>query len=444
MLSLAILLSCQVSETSVNDLIVQVRDPIVQSGFRYAVNKNLLPAATERAYAGHFTINADGGGYGSDTTWPGLDSWQMAGAYLLLGKTRIVTDYFDFVQASQRADGNIPFAIFPGDTQPGITFLRALRVPQDVFTYRPPIRNDLPESSHDINKWVGLFTHWEVISKPLNTLGPICYVLTASEIFQATRDKQWLQLHLPSVERTGNYLLTQITENGLMQGSGFYTELPPRYGWDGVTQCYAVEAFHDLARLADAAGEKKQAKIWNVWANNLAKSFRKQFWNQDHFVEYIHVKRGPIDLHGLSDTNWAAIAFGVADQAQTRALWPKLITTKEFWPGDMPTLTTTKPEKYEAWEHEKVPFDTPPPIHDVASMGRTWYLESLACKRLHASERMVLSARLVAQKAENGYWRERYNPSKDGGVEPSGTEKYCEYPAVFIRVVLENKSVFLK
>ena len=298
MLSFALLMFSQVAQSSIDATIAQVYDPIIQEGFRSSVNKNLIAAATEKIYPGHFTINADGGGYGSDTTWPGLDSWQMAGAYLLLGKTRIVIDYFDFVQASQRKDGNIPFAIFSGDTQAGNTYLRGLKNPEDLFTYRPPIRNDLPESSQQVRKWVGLITHWETVSNPLNTLGPICYVLTASEIFQSTHDKAWLRINMPSVEMTGNYLLSQITDTGLMQGSGFYTELPPRIGYDGVTQCYAVEAFHDLARLTDVNGEKAKSKIWTTWANNLSKAFRKHYWNQDHFVEYIHPKRGPVDSHG--------------------------------------------------------------------------------------------------------------------------------------------------
>ncbi|HTQ09696.1 MAG TPA: hypothetical protein VMI31_06455, partial [Fimbriimonadaceae bacterium] len=70
--------------------IAKIKDPAIRSGIDAAVNKNLLAAATERIYPGHFTINADGGGFGPDTTWPGLDSWQMAGGYLLLGKTRLV------------------------------------------------------------------------------------------------------------------------------------------------------------------------------------------------------------------------------------------------------------------------------------------------------------------------------------------------------------------
>lgn len=80
-------------------------------------------------------VVADGGGYGAENTWPGLDSWQMAGAYLLVGRQRVALDYFDFVQASQRKDGNIPFAIFPGEQSPGSTdsWLRGLQFPEDVY-----------------------------------------------------------------------------------------------------------------------------------------------------------------------------------------------------------------------------------------------------------------------------------------------------------------------
>ena len=74
---------------------------------------------------GHFSITADGAAFGADNTWPGLDSWQMAGAYLHLvsapgictwylhlvsapgictwylhlGRQQLVLDYFDFVRA---------------------------------------------------------------------------------------------------------------------------------------------------------------------------------------------------------------------------------------------------------------------------------------------------------------------------------------------------------
>jgi len=74
------------------DWIPRITDPEIRAEVEAAVFKNLIPAATEQVYPGHFTINADGGGYGSDSTWPGLDSWQIIGPYLQLGRTRLVLD----------------------------------------------------------------------------------------------------------------------------------------------------------------------------------------------------------------------------------------------------------------------------------------------------------------------------------------------------------------
>ncbi len=237
-------------------------------------------------------------------------------------------------------------------------------------------------------------------------------------------------------EATGRYLKAQISPNGLMSGSGFYTEKPPRNGWDGVTQCYAVEAMHDLSALESAVDRHAESSSWTAAADALSKSFSKTFWVGDHFAEYVHVDRGVVDTHGLSDTNWAAIiVWACVQRRQTKALWPKLMSEKAFWTGGMPTLTVTKPFSYEPWEDEKVPFGAISPTADVAAMGRTWYLEALACKRMGAHDRLVEGARRVSKAAEGGYWRERYFPQPDGSVHPGGSSKYCEYPAILIRVV---------
>ena len=87
---------------------------LIVAAVKGGLERSLYPVLHEQAYPGHFMVTADGG-YGAENTWPGLDAWQSAGAYLLVGKVREVLDYFDFVQASQRSDGNIPFAIFPGE-----------------------------------------------------------------------------------------------------------------------------------------------------------------------------------------------------------------------------------------------------------------------------------------------------------------------------------------
>ena len=60
-----------------------IADPTIRRGVVSAIVRNLLPAAGELQYPGHFSISADGAAFGADTTWPGLDSLQMTGAYLL-------------------------------------------------------------------------------------------------------------------------------------------------------------------------------------------------------------------------------------------------------------------------------------------------------------------------------------------------------------------------
>jgi hypothetical protein len=419
-----------------------IADAEIRAGVEAAVNKNLIPSATEIFYPGHFTICADGGGYGNNTTWPGLDSWQMAGAYLLLGRTRIAEDYFDFVRASQRKDGNIPFAIFTGDTQPG-GCLSGLKQPDNVFTYTPPKREGLPASSQETRSWIGLFKHWHP-QDPLGALAPVCYVLTAAEIYDAVGSLPWLRERLPSIEAAAKSLRSlEDSQNGLIGGAGFYVELPARFKFDGVSQCYTIHAFCELARLFAATGDKDNAAAWTARAEKLTAAFDAAFWRDDHFGEYVNPEHGLVDSHGLSDVNWAAVAFGIVKDRKLEVLWPRLLKEQGFWWGDVPTLTVSKPLSYEKWETDIALPVSAAPTHDVAAMGRTWFLEAMACLRMKEHDRLLESTRKVCRAAKaDGYWRERYHPQADGTVKPGGAEKYCEFAAVLARVALGDSTVF--
>ncbi len=280
---------------------------------------------------------------------------------------------------------------------------------------------------------------------PAYHAGSICYVLTAAEIFDATDSKSWLKEQLASVEAAAQFLLTLRQESGLIGGSGFYTESPPREGCDGVAQCYAVHAFRQLARLFRMAGEKAKEADWSGHAEALEGAFLEAFWRDDHFGEYVHPVHGLVDLHGLSDVNWAAVAFGVADDRRLQRLWPRLLAEPAFRAGNMPTQTVTKPFTYEKWEYSRSSDCPGDPLNDVAAMGRVWYLEALACRRMKARERLMDSVRQVCRAARgDGYWRERYHLQPDGSVSPDGTQKYCEYAAVLVRVVSGSREDFLQ
>ena len=435
------------SGSDIGKLLSGISDPEIKAGVDAAIVKNILPAAVETAYPGHFLITADGKAFGDDATWPGLDSWQLAGAYMLLGRTRMAQDYFDFVKASQRKDGNIPFAILSADPKPDTSeYYGGLHYPEDIFTYEPRTRAVRPPAiSYPTRRWIGLFDHWVPRAEPLSTLGPVSFILTAAEIHDTVNSGAWLKSMLPALDATAGYLLGRKSANGLIARSGFYIELPPRFGWDGVTQCYVVHAFRELARLFRAAGDESRAKAWSGHADRLRESFVSAFWRDDHFIEYIHAERGPVDFHGLSDVNWAAVAFGVATDRHLSSLWPRLMEDRGFWHGDMPTQLVTRPFLYEAWERaDPVPYTNTARNYDVAAMGRVWYLEGTACLRMKEYGRFVESVRKVCRAglANEGYWHERYHAVADGTVVARGPRGYCEYPAVLTRFVLGHPELF--
>lgn len=424
-------------------IIEKIKDKDIREGVKAAIEKTLLPAKTDKAYEGHFTVVADGSAFGEEYTWPGLDSWEIAGAYLKMGMTETVLRYFDFVEASQRKDGNIPFAIWKADDfkdpKSRTTYARGLNYPEDIYSYAPKDKSSVSK------EWIGLFTHW-VVENPLSLLAPICYPLTAYEIFECTKDEEWLTTKLPSLEKACQYILTKKSDKGLIGGAGFYIELPPRSEWDGITQCYTYKAFNDMSQLYNTTGDIERSHYWKMQAKNLKKAFNLHFWMNNHFAEYIHPEHGAVDFHGFTDVDWAAIGLGLADDNQKNILWPILLADKNFWWGDFPTQAVTKPYTYREWEFgKKVPFDTNGPIYDMGAIGRIWYVEMTACLSMKEYDRVKKAVKLVCQMGlkHDGYWFERYHMLQDRRVSPAGPKGYCEYAAILVRVVLGNLELFI-
>ena len=162
-----------------------------------------------------------------------------------------------------------------------------------------------------------------------------------------------------------------------VRGAGYYSERPTRIEYDGVAQCYAVDAFRRVASLNRLADNREAARRYQKLADRIAACFQRKFWVNGHFAEYIHPQRGVIMKHGLTDVDWAAIAIAVPDGDQTAILWPKLKNEKRFYYGGMPTGLATLPDTYEGWEFATGVNDR----YDLAAMGRVWYLESWARPR---------------------------------------------------------------
>jgi hypothetical protein len=186
-----------------------------------------------------------------------------------------------------------------------------------------------------------------------------------------------------------------------------------------------------VAALNRVMGDAIRAKKYEELAARILRHFVSRFWVKDHFAEYYNPQHGLIASHGLTDVDWASIALDVATPEQRAILWPQLKDERRVYYGGMPAGIATRPETYEDWEFSH------PRRHDLAAMGRVWYLDAQARARMGDAEGLLAGIRRVCEEGrKNGfYWRERYQPDGKGGFVAAGPNTYCEYPANLIRVV---------
>jgi hypothetical protein len=384
-------------------------EPELAEAYRQCADKSILAALNPKVFFGYFSVCADPTqGHGSNTTFPGLDWGQSAEALLWLGRRDEVLASWEYVKGFLREDGLIPFAIIPD--QAGTTQMMELprRTEKFPFTVAPN---------------GGAYSHW-FPGNPLLMLPNVTVVQLAAAIFKQTKDQAWLTAQLPYLRSVTDWMVKQVTPEGLVKGGGFYVERPPRLDHDGVTQCYTADAFRLAARLT---GDSAYAAV----AERVTACFRQKFWAGDHCVEYLNAEHGAISHHGLTDVDWAAVATGTATPGQVKILWPQLRRNPDFVYNGIPTGISTRPETYEDWE--MMYLDR----HDLAAMGRVWYVEAWARSVMGDREGLLESLRQVARvgRENNWYWRERYYSERSGDLGSYRINTYCEYPANFIRIV---------
>ncbi len=405
LLSLCAALLCSLSGFSqIHADKLDIPDTLIVEAYNRAAHQNILAAVNQNIFPGYFSVCADGKGFGYGNTYPSLDGHQMTDALLWLGEVDVVLANWQYVKTFQRPNGQLPLAILPTSAGQMIG----------------PVNF---QSRVDPNG--GLYRHW-VPGDPLRALAGPTYIQNADVIFRYTNNLEWLRKELPSVNLAADYLASLVTADGAVKGAGYYVERPTRVEYDGVAQCHAADAFRRVSALNIVAGDNAKAGKYLKLALQIESYFRTHFWLKDHFAEYIHPEHGKVGNHGLTDTDWSAIAMKVADVNQKAILWPRLKVDKGFYYNGMPTGIATLPLTYEKWE------STYDDVMDLAAMGRVWYIESTARAGMHDAQGLIETIRRVCREGrENDYWwRERYNDK--GGY---GAEKYCEYPANLIRII---------
>jgi hypothetical protein len=388
---------------------LEIPDSLLLETYQRAAVQNVLAAVNSKVFFGYWSVCADGEGFGRGNSYPSLDGHQIADALLSLGRIDVVKANWDFVRSYQQENGLLPIAILPS--------MAGKKVGMD-------------SAVATVSANGGLYEHW-VPGNPLRALGSTTYVQNADIIFRYTLDSEWLSSQIPSINLAADYLDTLTTSEGAVRGAGYYLERPTRIESDGVTQCHAVDALRRAAALNRITGNLKKAEQYDMLADRIQNFFVTRFWVKDHFAEYLNPERGLIASHGLTDVDWAAIATGVVKPEQQAILWPQLKEEKRFHYGGVPTGIATRPETYEPWEFSY------PDRHDLAAMGRVWYLEAWARTRMGDAAGLLEGLRTVSVLGRDSgyYWFERYQPDGRGGVRVVGPKTYCEYPANLIRIV---------
>ncbi len=367
---------------------------------------NILAALNDDIHPGFFTVCADPGqGHGWNTTFPGLDFGQSAEALLWLGEMERVKLAWDYVRSFQREDGLVPFAIFPG-------------VPAACMSGNLPIAAG-----------GAVYEHW-VPGNPLYTLANVTALRLADRIHRHGQDMNWLYSQSDYLARIARWLLRQVDDNGLIRGAGFYLERPLRNRYDGVNQCYSAATLREAAELFAILGRDALADACRDSGNAIAEAFRKHFWQGTQFAEYLNPEHGAIVAHGLTDSDWAAVALHIATPEQIEQLWPRLPGNPAFCYDGMPGGIAEHPDRYADWEVQGIDR------HDVAAMGRVWMLQAMAAYRQGDGEELLRNLRQVAERGARDHYRymERYFSEKTGFCGAYKIATYCEYPANFIRI----------
>lgn len=378
-------------------------DNELADAYKQCAERNVLAALNPKVFFGYFSVCADGKGHGGDSTFPGLDWGQSAEALMWLGRTPEALASWEYVKTFIREDGLLPLAIFP--SQAGKTSMVHGKHP---FAVAPN---------------GGLYRHW-FPSNPLLVLANATFLIMGDAMHRFLQDRAWLDAQTPALRRVADWLAAQVEPEGLVPGGAYYLERPTRLQYDGIGQCYAA---HALRLASQLTGDRRYEAV----ADRIRDCFRRRFWADGHCVEYINPEHGPISSHGLTDVDWAAIATGMASEEQCAVLWPQLRDNADFLYDGIPTGIATRPETYEDWEMMHMGR------HDLAAMGRVWFLESWARWRMGDRDGLIESLRRVARKGRerNWSWWERYYSERTGDVADYHFDRYCEYPACFIRIV---------
>ncbi|MGB8011865.1 MAG: hypothetical protein WCF68_09650 [Terriglobales bacterium] len=269
------------------------------------------------------------------------------------------------------------------------------------------------------------------IAKSSQTGPNIFWVIAASEYAAGSGDEAWLHVHYPHLRLATDWVLAKYDPgHKLLRADGpLFIDVFRRSGYTLDTNVAALYLLDRMAEVAEFCGDAESAERYRGRRRDLYTGIRAELWNgEDHFITQRNLDGSVRDLVDY-DGNFAALAFGVPDEANARRLLHRLDAGVHTHPGGRGTwVSERRYEKEDCYGDNDGDSDT--------AMARIWWLDMAT--RVRLGDRSTFDTLL--NTLESDLLRDVWMPERyDADGLPAHNGYYHEYPDIVTIVLREMR-----
>ena len=269
------------------------------------------------------------------------------------------------------------------------------------------------------------------IAKSSQTGPNIFWVIAASDYAAAAGDESWLRAHYAHLRQATDWVLAKYDpQHRLLHADGpLFIDVFRRSGYTLDTNVAALYLLDRMAEVAEFCHDPENVARYRRLRHDLYQGIRAGLWDgRDHFVTQRNLDGSIHDLVDY-DGNFAALAFGVPDEADAIKLLQRMDSGAHTHPAMHGTWVSER--RYEQQDC----YGGNDGDSDV-TMARIWWLDMAA--RVRSRDKIMFGALLRPLEDEllhNVWLPERY----DTVGQPAHNDYYHEYPDILTMVLREMR-----
>lgn len=144
------------------------------------------------------------------------------------------------------------------------------------------------------------------------------YIVSIWENYLYGGDKQFLEYMYPSVESFLDWLIYNLTEDGLLYNEATWMWTFPREGYGAATQCILYKTLECAACIEDVMENHEMATKLRKIANVTKDTINNLYWDEEKGVYFDLIKIKGSEKVILSDLNGYVVGFGIANEERTK------------------------------------------------------------------------------------------------------------------------------